>query len=78
MKMYNTLRQYIRALLENLLVEPDASNKESKDENTLAGGGIRGMTGPIDSGSNSSSKKKESDAGTRAFGGGKYKDDHEA
>tara|TARA_B100001029_G_C14923777_1_gene373534 strand:- start:68 stop:298 length:231 start_codon:yes stop_codon:yes gene_type:complete len=76
--MYNTLRQYIRALLENLLVEPDSNDKDSQDENTLAGAGIRGVTGPIGSSPKKSSKKNKSDTTSRAFGGGRYKDDHEA
>jgi len=68
--MYSTLRKYIRATLQNLLLEPDQLNKEPKAENTLAMGGIRGATGPM--GTESSLSKKKADIGSKSFGGGEY------
>ena len=80
------IRESLRALLEGeeddgLLVEPDGSPGEKADENTLGGGGIGGVTGPLGAGptypDNSKKKKrskKKGDVATRSFGNGTYRD----
>jgi len=78
------LRLFIRETLERLyekkvLSEPDETHGEEQDEAiTLAGGGVRGHTGPVSAPvakpSKKKKKKKKSDTGSRAFGGGEYED----
>lgn len=89
------LRKYIRATLrvimesresgdsdDGLLVEPDDNPGEKSEENTLAGGGIGGVTAPLGAGptypdepkQKKKKKKRKSDVGSRSFGGGDYRD----
>lgn len=86
------LRRYIResllALLEakddkddGLLIEPDDISGEQTEENTIAGGGIVGVTAPLGAGPTYPDKpkvkkklRKKSDIDTKAFGGGEYED----
>jgi len=82
------IRESLRALLEaddddndGLLVEPDDHPGEGAEENTIGGGGIVGVTGPLGAGPTYPDKPKvkkkpreKSDIDTSAFGGGEYED----
>ena len=87
--MSSLLRQYIRESLriffeskeddQELLAEQDETTGEKSEENTIAGGGLGGVTTPLGTGPTYPDEpkkkkrlKKKSDINTRAFGGGEY------
>jgi hypothetical protein len=90
------LRRYIRESLrvfleakddkdDGLLVEPDDHPGEGAEENTIAAGGIVGVTVPLGAGPTYPDKpkakkklKKKSDNGSQSFGGGHYEDKDES